>query len=137
MNRIWSQITKHIFHASRSNLLSVRDPNSLASLSPFFKSCPAHPFNRILKQPIKGCFNILWCAGQDLNLRSPKARVLQTRVIDRSTTDAIIIKNFNEQFKNPTSKNFLQIPKKQTFGARAKIEILLFLKLRFQKKQNH
>ena len=30
------------------------------------------------------------CAGQDSNLRSPKARVLQTRVFDRSTTDACL-----------------------------------------------
>ncbi len=30
------------------------------------------------------------CVGQDSNLRSPKARVLQTRVIDHYTTDAFL-----------------------------------------------
>lgn len=30
----------------------------------------------------------LWCAGEDSNLRSPKATDLQSVVFDHSTTDA-------------------------------------------------
>lgn len=35
-----------------------------------------------------GFFVLYVCAGQDLNLRSPKASDLQSDVIDHSTTDA-------------------------------------------------
>lgn len=40
------------------------------------------------KNPREGIFAL--CAGQDLNLRSPKASDLQSDVIDHSTTDACL-----------------------------------------------
>lgn len=60
---------------------------------PLFKSarttrrCSAPAHNTKSPEPKFGDFVL--CAGQDLNLRSPKASDLQSDVIDHSTTDAL------------------------------------------------
>jgi hypothetical protein len=46
----------------------------------------ASTYEKTLEQKLR-VFSL--CAGQDLNLRSPKASDLQSDVIDHSTTDAL------------------------------------------------